>query len=396
MLPTYLILVFFIGIFHILYKGNLSFILLIFLIALPVVMFIILLIQTKLLTVTISSDVAVTERGKPTVLRLTLHNRFFLPITACKISVRYVSRFAPDKSVTGKYSVIVPINHRDKETVALNFSAEHCGSVDVSIKNIVLCDFIGITRLYKKINYMESILVLPCVFPITAGMETSFVSDSDSNSFSQVKPGDDPSEIFQLREYRDGDRQNRIHWKLSSRSESFIVKELSLPISSKILILCDFSGCDDASRSDAASETDDILDMAATLSFFLAEKGTSHTVCAAENDLSLITSDINDTDDFYAAFGRLCSKISSLEFSTTIAEAASIADDTFIIGKGFSRILAVTSSVSKASADELSRLCGESKLTIFCTRPEKITEEVSSAEIICAQAEELSGTEIDI
>ena len=390
MLPTYLILVFFIGIFHILYKGNLSFILLIFLIALPVVMFIILLIQTRLLTVTIASDGAVTERRKPTVLRLTLHNRFFLPVTACKISVRYVSRSAPDKSVTGKYSIIVPINHRDKETVTLNFSAEHCGSVDVSIKHIVLCDFIGITRMRKKISCSEKILVLPCIFPVIAGMETSFVSDSDSNSFSQIKAGDDPSEIFQLREYRDGDRQNRIHWKLSSRSESFIVKELSLPISSKILILCDFSGCE------TASDTDDLLDMAATLSFFLAKKGTSHTIAAAGNDLTLITHDIANTDDFYAAFGRLCSDISSLEFRTAIAEAASIADDTLIIGKGFSRVLAVTSSVSKASAEELSRFCGESKLTIFCTRPEKITDDNTSAEIICALAEELSGTELDI
>ena len=111
MLPTYLILVFFIGIFHILYKGNLSFILLIFLIALPIIMIVILAIQTKLLTVNISSDGAVTERGKPTVIRLTLSNSFFLPITACKISARYVSHFAPDKSVTGKYSVIVPVNH---------------------------------------------------------------------------------------------------------------------------------------------------------------------------------------------------------------------------------------------------------------------------------------------
>ena len=390
MLPTYLILVFFIGIFHILYKGDLSFILLVFLIALPVVMFIILAVQTKLLIVTLSSDGAVTERGKSSVLRLTLHNRFFLPITACKISVRYVSRFAPDKSVTGKYSVIVPINHRDRETVSLNFSAGHCGSVEVSIKHIVLCDFLGITRLRKKINCMEKIIVLPCVFSVNADRESSFVSDLESSTFSQVKAGDDPSEIFQLREYRDGDRQNRIHWKLSSRSESFIVKELSLPISSKILILCDLSGCENADHTDA------VLDMAATLSFFLAERGTSHTVTAAANDLTLITSDISDTDGHYAAFGKLCADISSLEFNTTIAEAVSVADDTLIIGKGFSRILAVTASVNKAYAEELSRFCGEARLTIFSAIADKTEDEDVSAEIICSLAEDISHTELDI
>ncbi|MCH5348826.1 MAG: DUF58 domain-containing protein [Oscillospiraceae bacterium] len=391
MLPTYLILVFFIGIFHILYKGDLSFILLVFLIAMPIIMFVILAIQTKLLTVTLSSDGAVTERGRPSVLRLTLNNRFFLPITACKISVRYIIHFAPNKNVPGKYSVIVPVNHRDMETVSLNFSGDHCGSVEVSIKNIVLCDFLGITRLRKKINFREKIIILPCVFPVIADIESSFVSDSESNTFSQIKSGDDPSEIFQLREYRDGDRHNRIHWKLSSRSESFIVKELSLPISSKTLILCDFSGCKTAYYTDA------VLDMAATISSFMTESGTLHTVAAAWNDLTLMTEDISDADKFYAAFGKLCADISSLEFKTPIAEAASIADDTLIIGKGYSRVLVVTAAVSKASAEELSRFCGESRLTIFCISSEGISDaENSSAEIICGLAEELSQTELDI
>ncbi|MCH5193284.1 MAG: DUF58 domain-containing protein [Oscillospiraceae bacterium] len=390
MLPTYLILIFFMGIFHVLYKGDLSFILLVFLIVLPIVLFIILVIQTRLLTVTISSDGAAAERGKPSILRLTLHNRFFLPVTACKIAVRYTGRFAPDKGVSGKYSVIVPVNHLDKETVSLSFTAEHCGVVEISIGHIVLCDFLGITRLRKKINCREKIIVLPCVFYVNADLESSFVSDLESNSFSQIRPGDDPSEIFQLREYRDGDRHNRIHWKLSSRSESFIVKELSLPISSKILILCDFSGCE------TASETDAVLDMAATLSFFLAERGTDHAVTAAANDLTLMNADISGTDEFYAAFGRLCADISSLEFKETIASAASVADDTIIIGKGFSRILAVTASVSKSYTEELSRFCGDARLTIFSVAAEKTDDADSAAELICAPAEELYKTDLDI
>ena len=54
MFITYIILTIFIGIFHILYKGDLSFIILAFLFALPVVMFIILAIQVRLLQISVS------------------------------------------------------------------------------------------------------------------------------------------------------------------------------------------------------------------------------------------------------------------------------------------------------------------------------------------------------
>ncbi len=58
---------------------------------------------------------------------------------------------------------------------------------------------------------------------------TDRVND-ESNKFSEHKAGDDPSEIFDLREYNIGDKLNRIHWKLSSKRDDFIVKDYSLPV----------------------------------------------------------------------------------------------------------------------------------------------------------------------
>lgn len=385
MFITYIILTIFIGIFHILYKGDLSFIILAFLFALPAVMFIILAIQVRLLRITVSSDNAVSERGKAASIRIILHNRSVLPIAACKISVKYRSVYMSDvsaKPADEKYSITIPVKQRTVETVSLSLTPDHCGVVEFYIKNIKITDFLGFSFFFRKISFADKIVVLPNAFPMNGSLESGIVNGSESNIFSAVKSGDDPSEIFQLREYRDGDRHNRIHWKLSSRSESFIVKELSQPVNSKILILCDFSGCGGAER------TDMVFDMAMTLSSFFIRNGTMHTIAAAFDDYTLFTADISNDNELYAAFTELCTNIERLDRSHGIAEISSVADNTMMIKNGFSHVLAVTGTINKAVAGELSRLCGEARLTIFCTSPENEAEDIGE-EVIYSSAEKL-------
>ena len=42
-----------------------------------------------------------------------------------------------------------------------------------------------------------------------------------------------------LRDYREGDRLSRIHWKLSQKMGRTLVKELGLPLSDHLLFLLD-------------------------------------------------------------------------------------------------------------------------------------------------------------
>lgn len=385
MFITYIILIIFIGIFHILYKGDLSFIILAFLIAMPVVTFIILAIQTRLLRIAVSSDNAVSERGKAASVKVTLQNRSVLPIAACKISVKYKSVYMSDISsrpANERYSITIPVKQRTVETVSLSLTPDHCGVVEFYIKNIKITDFLGFSFLFRKIGFADKIIVLPNAFPMNGSLESGIVSGAESNIFSSVKAGDDPSEIFQLREYRDGDRHNRIHWKLSSRSESFIVKELSQPVNNKILILCDFSGCG------GSVQTDMIFDMAMTLSSFFIRNGTAHTLSAAFDDCTLFNAEISNENELYAAFTGLCSNIVRLDNRHGIAEIASIADNTMMIRNGFSHVLTITAAINKAVAEELSRLCGEARLTIFCTSAESADEDICE-EVIFSSAEKL-------
>jgi len=93
--------------------------------------------------------------------------------------------------------------------------------------------------LTKKLNKSINISILPICYSIEDFITENATFISDSNEFSPYKSGDDPSEVFQIREYREGDKTSRIHRKLSYKYNEMMMKEYSSPINTKILLIFD-------------------------------------------------------------------------------------------------------------------------------------------------------------
>ena len=384
----YIIITVFSAVFYVLYKGDLSFYLLAFLIVLPFVLYAALAIGSAMLKIKVFCDSPVTERGKAAVIKLNLYNRSFLPVSSCTVKIRYTVSAPFEEELPFVHKAVVPLGGRTSETVSLSFLPKHCGAVSVSIKSVRLCDLLGMTSVRKKIGFKTQITVLPAILPVSAAIESNYVYSAESSVFSHEKPGDDPSEIFMLREYRDGDRHNLIHWKLSGRSESFIVKELSKPVGSRILIMADTGSCRSAEGADR------VLEAAASVSCSLAEGGAAHSLAVPLCGYSLHTAEITDADSLYAELAELCGEIKTLEFGSSIAYVTEISDSVYIANGGFSRVIAVSERDGGAYADELSSICGEARLTLICTAPQTETDtdkEISPVEIIYADAEKLSS-----
>lgn len=383
--------------FYVLYKGDLSFYLLAFLAVLPIVLHAALAIGSAFLKIKVFCDSPVTERGKATAIKINLYNRFLLPVSSCAVKIRYTVSAPFEDELPFTHTAIVPLGGRTSETVSLSFLPKHCGAVSVTVKSVRLRDLIGMTTVRKKVDFSTQITVLPAILPVSAAIESSYVYSAESSVFSREKPGDDPSEIFMLREYRDGDRHNLIHWKLSGRNESFIVRELSKPVGSRILIMADTGSCRSAEGADR------ILEAAASVSCSLAESGAAHSFALPCSGYSLRASEITDTDLLYAELAEICRSIKELEFGNAIAYVTEIYDSAYIANGGFSRVIAVSERDGGAYADELSAICGEARLTVICTAPptdiggdttDTYTDrdkEVSDVEFIYADAEKLSS-----
>lgn len=378
------------AVFYVLYMGDLSFYLLAFLLAMPVVLYAALAIGSAFLKIKVYCDSPVTERGKAAAIKINLYNRSFLPVSSCMVKIRYTVSAPFEEELPYVHTVYVPIGGRTSETVSLNFLPKHCGAISVTVRSVRLRDLMGITSVRKKVGFSTRITVLPAILPVSQSIESNYIYSAESSVFSREKPGDDPSEIFMLREYRDGDRHNLIHWKLSGRSDNFIVRELSKPVGSRILIMADTGSCRSAEGADR------VLEAAASVSCSLAESGAAHTFAVPCCGYSLRTSEITDTDSLCAELAEICRGVKELEYGSSIAYVTEISDNVFIANGGFSRVIAVSEQDGGAYADELSSICGEARLTVICTASQTDNDtgssmEVSAVEFIYADAEKLSS-----
>lgn len=386
----YFVMLFFSVLFHILYKGDLSFVLIAFMAVLPFATLLVAIVTAFMTDASAHFEQLSAPRGSAAVLKVTVRNRSIFPIGCCTVEIAYKSHIPFDTASKSRYRLNAALGGKSSETFAFNISADHCGAAEIYIKRLLLKDYMELFAVPIKIRAAGKSISLPVIYPVRAEIESMPVSADESDTFSPYKSGDDPSEIFALREYREGDSNNRIHWKLSSRSENFIVKELSLPVGCRLLIVTDFCGCKNA------SETDGILDAAFSVSDFLAEHGTAHTMAYVRSDCTVKRTEIDNADKRMLAAAEICSELESISTSFPFAEAAA-ADEFFASRKTFSRVLIFTDNIDLTRTEGLEAMFGEAYVTIICTgSPDSsdYDEKECRIEIIYADAEKLGSSDL--
>lgn len=170
-------------------------------------------------------------------LSFCLENRGTLPLL--KLSVRTVVTH-PWSGTVRKIRKKFIVNGRSSQEVSFPPGQLPYGRSEVRVEHLRLWDYLGIFSLSKRVKFCKEIYLLPEPVPVElsiSGRTWSFRTDGDT--FSKDKPGEDPAEVFGLREYQPGDRLQRVHWKLSARSEDWMVRELSLAEIPRVLFLLD-------------------------------------------------------------------------------------------------------------------------------------------------------------
>ena len=115
----------------------------------------------------------------------------------------------------------------------------HCGLLRISVSDCHATEAFGLfTRTLHLVAGLEC-LVLPRPRPMELRLAETGDFLQDSTRYSTAQPGYDPSETFRVREYVPGDPIRQIHWKLSEKTDALLVRDLGLPIVSRLLFLLD-------------------------------------------------------------------------------------------------------------------------------------------------------------
>lgn len=214
-------------VFYIMYLWDFALILLITVIAVPVVMLVATLIAKKNINVdfSVSSNTVMKNEAFPIHIKIT--NSSIIPIGKAEAFIEYCNFF--DNEVN-TFNLLLPIQALNTQNISFQLNSSFCGIVSIKCAYINIYDPLKIFRFRVGNNVHKEITIMPEGHEIGGQICSVDRENDESEIFSEYKAGDDPSEIFDLRDYHAGDKPNRIHWKLSSKKGEFIVKDYSLPV----------------------------------------------------------------------------------------------------------------------------------------------------------------------
>lgn len=309
--------------FSVLYSGEFSLLLLLVIIVIPVLLRISLLYAKLKLNVSIKAPVISYYRNRPQTIQLVVENNCIFPVS------KAAAMLTCSSVVTGEkipISVTFPIPAKNVTIIELTITIPHCGLTEIELNRLEITDYIRLFKRSIRKAMPISILTLP------SGTELKYkinvpcsITDEESNVYSKLRAGDDPSEIYRIREYQPGDMPKRIHWKLSSRTDTMWVKEYSLPIKQRASILIDYSMMNNAAAADLM---DAALEAAYSLAMTLVKQEVPVIIYwVSEKSQKLVWNDIHTISELNDCFTALLSGLpvqDSKELLTQVSDLLTI------------------------------------------------------------------------
>ena len=258
---------------------------------------------------------------------------------------------------------VVPVLPCNNQRVRFSFHAVTCGQMRMRIKEIVLFDPLRIFRKRIPLNLEDYVLILPDN-RVQVPEEWPPVPhpESDSTEFSKVKAGDDPSEIFDLHPYREGDSISRIHWKLSSKLDHLMVKEYSLPLSSGSLLITD--PCLTGSMPEAALRLDTAYSALFAAAASLAEQELSFALTSYGAETGFRVSELYETLPEAAPWLRMLVASVPVQPHERTAFLTGL-EEQLSESRSYERIILFTPQLDDALTDILSAISHPERLTVF-------------------------------
>lgn len=128
-----------------------------------------------------------------------------------------------------------------KETIlSISYPVEHSGYLKLFFQGIRIHGYFNLITLYQKQEKTYPVLILPKHLPVPA-IQPSFGGSGTETYADSTKKGNDASEPNDIREYQPGDRLQKIHWKMSVKQDTLLVKEYSGTTGKEMILFLELS-----------------------------------------------------------------------------------------------------------------------------------------------------------
>ena len=138
-----------------------------------------------------------------------------------------------------KKRYLIPLEN--EETVyELDWPVKNCGEILFHCEKIQVRDVLRLFALNIPSFEDLSMVCYPAPMKVQAEISGSNFGISREEGMTLNRKGNEPSEMFDIREYVPGDDIRSIHWKLSSKTEELILRQTSEPSHYDAAIMPDF------------------------------------------------------------------------------------------------------------------------------------------------------------
>lgn len=296
------------AVFYVMYLWDFALVLLVVVCAIPVIVFVTTYITKRLISVdmTVKSGSATKRENFPVFLRI--QNRSIFPVGKAEAHIEYYNVF---NNEINTFELHMPVQALNSQSVTFQLSSRFCGIINIRCAHIYIYDPLKLFRFKTGRNLHAEVAVMPEGHEI--GGEISYVDriNEESSVFSEYRPGDDPSEVFDLRGYHPGDKLNRIHWKLSSKKDEFIVKDYSLPVDIPCTLFLNLKSYDSNDERFTLPVFDTLVETLVSVSQFMLENERLHSIVFYSGKAGgFVERSISDSDDLAGAVQELILSVS--------------------------------------------------------------------------------------
>lgn len=147
---------------------------------------------------------------------------------------------------------LIPLSDR-QSIYDILMHAEYCGEMKFTCTGIWAIDYFQLFHVPVKGSKETRMLIYPRNVDLQVELSQEAIGAPKEDVSTQSREGNDPSEMYDVREYIPGDDIRAVHWKLSSKMDELLLRQSSDPTHYHVVLLPDF-GREDQNSEQTSKE----------------------------------------------------------------------------------------------------------------------------------------------
>ena len=214
-----------------------------------------------------------TRKNEPVEITVAASSNSRIPIPTCRPRLTCVNKLTKEEK---NLELSMPCGPKKENVTTIKLTDMNCGCIEIAAREALITDPAGLFMRKQKLDAEAVTYIMPEIRGIEIPSSYLDAYDMESYAYSQNRKGNDTGEVFDIREYADGDSPKQIHWKLSAKLDDLMVRIPSYPIENKFVILLDNSIAEGIDLS--PEKRSDLMELFFSVSSALIKKNITHSI----------------------------------------------------------------------------------------------------------------------